>query len=273
MKNTKLRPFYFIGELSFKCSVALLILFSPVQATEAIPVEKIQYLTPSTGEITRENKADIRGVRGLRGVRGVRGIRGACMQIEENFTLRLLVPERTGKTLDAQPTLYWFVSQPLSNAEFIFILDKVPLTDNNEFSEPLIKTNLKLSVPAGIQVLPLAKVLPADKSTFQLEPGTEYRWTLLLTCHADYPSLDIKSTGTIKRIEPSTELSTEIQQSSPEKLPYLYAKQGLWYNALNELVKQIKEQSDNALSRKTLVDLLKQGGLVEVVNYDKLLGG
>lgn len=273
MKSTKWKPFYFIIGLSFSCSVTLLVWFSPVQATEAIPAEPIQYLAPSTGEITRENKADIRGVRGLRGVRGVRGLRGGCMQIEENFALRLLVPERTGKTLDAQPTLYWFVSQPLSNAEFIFILDKVPLTNNTEFSEPIIKTELKLSVAAGIQALPLAKILPPAKSTFQLEPGTEYRWTLLLSCHTDYPSLDIKSTGTIKRVEFSTELSTAIQQSPSDKLPYFYAKQGLWYNALYELVKQTSEQSNNALSRKALVDLLKQGGLAEVVASGKLLGG
>ena len=269
MKNTKLRPFYFVVRLSLSYSIALLILISQVSATEAIPATDIQYLAPSNGEITRENKADIRGVRGLRGVRGVRGIRGACMQIEENFALRLLVPERTGKTLDAQPTLYWFVSQPLSNAEFIFILDKVPLTDNTEFSEPIIKTNFKLSVPAGIQTLPFTKVLPADKSDFQLETGTEYRWTLLLTCHADYPSLDIKSTGTIKRIEPSAGLLAKIQQSSPEELPYLYAKEGLWYNALYELIKQIGNPSNNA-SRKALADLLKQGGLMEVVAYNKL---
>ncbi len=264
MRNIKLRPFYFVVGLSFSCSVALSIWLPPVKAAE-----EIQYLKSTTGEITRENKADIRGVRGLRGVRGVRGVRGACMQLKENFALRLLVPEHTGKTLDAQPTLYWSVSQPLTDAEFIFILDKVPSTNNSEFSEPIIKTNLKLSVPAGIQALSFAKILPPDKSHFQLETGVEYRWTLLLTCHPDYPSLDIKSTGTIKRIEPSAELSAKLQQSSPEKLPYLYAKNGFWYNALDELAKQISEQADNDALHKARIDLLKQGGLSEVVAYDK----
>lgn len=264
MKNIKLRPFCFVVGLSFSYSVALPIWLPLVQAAE-----EIQYLTATTGEITRENKADIRGVRGLRGVRGVRGIRGACTQLEENFALRLLVPEHTGKTLDAQPTWYWFVSQPLTDAEFIFILDKVPLTNNAEFSEPIIKTNFKLSVPAGIQALPFTKILPPNKSQFQLETGVEYRWTLLLTCHPDYPSLDIKSTGTIKRIEPSAELSAELQQSSPERLPYLYAKNGFWYNALDELAKQISKQADNNALHKARTDLLKQGGLSEVVAYDK----
>jgi len=223
-------------------------------------VPKISYQSTETGDVTREFKSDVRGLRGLR------GLRGTCKQVKDDFALRLLVPKHAGRTLEAQPTLYWWVSQPLSDAEFTFILDKVPNTDDLEFSDPLIETTLNMSVSAGIQALPFSKVLSPEQANFDLEKDVEYQWTLLITCHPDFPSLDINATGTIRRIGPSTKLKNALETATDEELPYLYAKQGIWYDAMNTLSVQIQKQPKLHTVR---ADLLEQVGLQKVADYER----
>jgi hypothetical protein len=185
--------------------------------------------------------------------------------VKDDFALRLLVPKHTGKTLDAQPTLYWWVSQALSDAQFTLILDKVPEnTENFEFSDPLVEIPLLMSVAPGIQALPLSKIKP----DFRLEKDVEYQWTLLIACHPEFPSLDIKATGSIMRVEPNAQLSAALSENpSAEKLPALYAQHGIWYNAIGTLSEQILKSQDKGL-RKTRANLLEQVGLSKVANNE-----
>ncbi len=244
-----------------------------VSATAAM--DGINYSPVKTGNITRTTKSDVRGLRGLRGLRGIRGIRGlrgirgirgACLQLEDDFALRLLVPQRVGKTLEAQPTLYWWASQALVDTEITFVMDKVPEPDNFEFDSPLIKKTFKVSIPAGIQALPFAKILPADKADFALEQDVEYQWTLLIGCHPDFPSLDIKSTGTITRVAPSAILAKASLSTNSKDLAYLYAEHGIWYDAIDILSSQIQTQPNLRVAR---ANLASQVGLIKVAEYER----
>jgi len=60
--------------------------------------------------------------------------------------MRLLVPKNTGKTLSKNPTLYWWISQSLQDADIVLVIDKLPKDGDFEFSLPLLKKELKLSV-------------------------------------------------------------------------------------------------------------------------------
>ncbi len=232
---------------SIKLIALSLAMFAAINVTA---LDKISYQGTEFNDNVREFKANVRGIRGIR---GIRGLRGTCTQIQDNFALRLLVPKNTGKTLASHPTLYWWVSQPLQDAELVFVIDKLVADNDFEFAPPLVKKELKISISKGIQALPI--------QDFKLIPGIKYQISLSVSCHKDYPSLDISATGSIIRIKPSAQLTKELKTSSKDKLPLIYAKHGFWYDALDELSKQIQTSKNSGQLRQRRIDLLQQVGL------------
>ncbi|MBE9563216.1 MAG: DUF928 domain-containing protein [Proteobacteria bacterium] len=232
---------------SIKFITLSLAMFVAINVTA---LDKIIYQGAEFNDNVREFKADVRGIRGIR---GIRGLGGTCTQMQEDFALRLLVPKNTGKTLSPYLTLYWWVSQPLQDAELILIIDKLATDNDFEFAPPLVKKELKISVSKGIQTLPIPD--------FELVPGIKYQMSLSISCHKDYPSLDVSATGSIIRVEPSAQLTTKLKASSKDKLPLIYAKHGFWYDALDELSKQIQVSKDSSQLRQIRSDLLGQVGL------------
>lgn len=219
--------------------------------------DTINYQVTKFDNDIREFKSNVRGIRGIR---GIRGLRGACSQIQDNFALRLLVPKNTGKTLLSSPTLYWWISQPLENAEFVLIIDKLVEDGDFEFVPPLFKKTVKMSVSEGIQSFPI--------HDFKLTSGVKYQVSLSISCHIDYPSLDIIAAGSIMQVVPSNQLTTELTTSSKDKWPTIYAKHGIWYDALDELSKQIINSKNSSQLRRTRVELLHQVGLQTVVSAE-----
>ncbi len=234
------------------------VINSPIFLTQAQANEGISYVSNDAGEITRRFAEPEKTTRGR-----VRGrVRGACNKISNNFTLRVLVPERTGKTLDVQPTLYWFVSEPLQDADFTFVLSEKAVRGSFDYPEPSIEHSFKKSVELGIHALPLTT------QSFQLEKNVEYEWSLALVCDPNNNSLDISATSTIMRVDSSFDLTQAVKKTKQQQLPYIYAKHGLWYNALATLSTQIQKHPDNQVLRQNRASLLKQVGLADVASYD-----
>jgi len=220
-----------------------------IAASQPIQAADIVYNPPS--DITEwKNANHSRGV--SRGVsRGPsRGIRGACQSISKDFSLRVLVPG-IGNTISEQPTLYWSISQPLS-AQFELTLKPIMPPGSFEFPEPLIDKTVHLSVNKGIQALSLVQ------HNAKLDINTQYEWSISLVCDSENPSINIFDSGIIKRVEPSNTLNERIKGANERQLPYIYAENGVWYDALDTLSRLI--QKDNSLST-VRASLLKQGGL------------
>ena len=220
-----------------------------IAASQPIQAADIVYNPPS--DITEWKNANrSRGV--SRGVsRGPsRGIRGACQSISKDFSLRVLVPG-IGNTISEQPTLYWSISQPLS-AQFELTLKPIMPPGSFEFPEPLIDKTVHLSVNKGIQALSLVQ------HNAKLDINTQYEWSISLVCDSENPSINIFDSGIIKRVEPSNTLNERIKGANERQLPYIYAENGVWYDALDTLSRLI--QKDNSLST-VRASLLKQGGL------------
>ncbi|MDM8566355.1 DUF928 domain-containing protein [Candidatus Halobeggiatoa sp. HSG11] len=229
---------------SIKFITLSLAMFAVMNVTA---LDKISYQGAEFNDNVREFKADVRGIRGMR---GMRGMRGTCTQMQDDFALRLLVPKNTGKTISSHPILYWWVSQPLQDAELLLIIDKLATDNDFEFAPPLVKKEFKMSVSKGIQALPIPD--------FELIPGIKYQINLSINCHKDYPSLDVSATGSIIRIKPTAQLTTELKASSKDKLPLIYAKHGFWYDALDELSKHIQTSKDSSQLRQMRANLLQQ---------------
>lgn len=169
--------------------------------------------------------------------------------------LLVLVPDHTGLTIHAQPTLYWYVSQPLTRPISVKIV-------SDSLSTPLLDATILPPVPAGILALPLVQY------ETHLATGVQYQWGLELATDPKLPSPSLWSSGAIERIAPSPEFLAKLNQAVPSDLPALYAKEGLWYDALDTLSAMIQVAPDNLALRQHRASLLEQVGLHEAAVQD-----
>lgn len=232
----------------FRLFIAILIAIPTVQAAND---DQMIYLAPDQDEKNRHIET------------GSRTTCKAVPTIDKNFKLNLLVPESTGYTHQAQPTLYWAVSQPISG-QFEFFIEEIPDSED-DYIEPLIEDQFKLKVSAGIHALALTQYQVG------LKEGTKYRWSLRLLCDLKgrKSAEDPNVSGTLKRMSPSPTLSKQIKKTKQQKLPYLYAQHGFWFDALEALSNQIQTNpKDNAL-REMRASLLEQVKLPEIAALDR----
>ena len=169
--------------------------------------------------------------------------------------LSVLVPDHTGLTIHAQPTLYWYVSQPINRPISVKIV-------SDSLSTPLLDATIVPPIPAGILALPLAQY------DTHLVTGVHYRWGLELATDPAQPSPPLWSSGAIEREAPSPEFLAKLNLAIPSDLPALYAKEGLWYDALDSLSAFIQVAPDDLALRQHRASLLEQVGLHEAAAQD-----
>lgn len=211
----------------------------PTSAGEApAPAKSIVYVPP---------------LRGAPGGRVGGGTRGAS---EGAAVVQVLAPDHTGYTTMAQPDLYWFASGPGSARLEVTLID-------GEGIDPLVETSLPCSVRAGIQRLDLGDY------DVELAPGEEYEWSVALVTDPKRRSSDVISAGRIKRVDPSTELAAKLDGTAEEDRPSLYASEGIWYDAVASVSRQIEEDPGDAVLQTQRAALLAQVGLDEAAAYER----
>jgi len=207
------------------------------QSAPPVPVPKPVYTPPKLGAPSNRAAGGTRGVDLNRPV------------------LSVLVPEHTGLTIHAQPTLYWYVSQPINRPISVKII-------SDSLSTPLLNTTILPPIPAGIQTVPLAQYAT------HLVTGVPYQWGLELATDPAQPSPPLWSSGAIERKAPSPEFLAKLNQAVPSDLPALYATEGLWYDALDSLSAFIQAAPDDRSLRQHRASLLEQVGLHEAAAQD-----
>lgn len=137
------------------------------------------------------------------------GSRGAGSTLP---ALIALVPDHTGETLAAQPSLFWSLTPlPPATAKLVFVLT------NDASIEPLVEAELARPTTAGIQRIDLASY------GVELRTGMEYEWSVAITLDPARRSRDVVTVGWIERAEPPAGLET----TDPAAL----AVAGFWYDA------------------------------------------
>jgi len=144
---------------------------------------------------------------------------GGSSRGELQLTLFALVPNHLGLTINAQPTLYWYLSKP---APYPLILT----VNHAKQVKPIMETILRTASKPGIHSIPLKAF------DITLELDTEYRWFVSMTVNPDSQSKDIVAGGIIKRIAPDRQLVQQLDEAKPEHLTAIYSQAGLWYDAL-----------------------------------------
>ena len=171
------------------------------------------------------------------------GVRGNDVELLAMPKLDVLTPEQTGYTTQASPSLYYYVSED-TQLEFEFTLNK------NE--QTLFETRVTTYLEKGINQVSLKEL------GLKLDEGVEYEWNVAVIPDPTQGSLDVTSTGTIKRVK------AEKKMANYEE----YAENGIWYDMLEDLNGKIEGKPADSKLRKERVDLLKQVGLTEVSQFE-----
>ena len=155
----------------------------------------------------------------------------------ENFSLVVLVPsDHTGLTIQAQPTLYWYISAPTKHRVDLTIIDEQSV-------QPLLDITLRSPVQAGIQAIRLSNY------KIQLQPGIAYKWAVAVSPDPEHRSHDIVASGTIQRVEPEGTLRDKLAQANQGEKPAIYADAGLWYDALDGISALVESAPEDAACR------------------------
>ena len=184
----------------------------------------------------------------LRGAPGGR-IGGATRGVARDvFVLSVLAPDHTGLTAVEQPSLFWYISNPISLPLELTVMDP-------RQAQPLLETALPALRQGGIQ-----RVRLADHGV-RLEQGVAYRWFIAVVADPGRRSRDILSGGAIERGELPEALKARLATAKAQDKPAIYAEGGYWYDALGSISDLIDGAPGDATLQTERQDLLKQIGL------------
>lgn len=173
----------------------------------------------------------------------------------EDLSITVLTPREVGHTKEAQPTLYWFASRPIP--------EPIEFTITAEHAiDPARVVPLRSNVQAGIHAISLAGL------GVRLEPGRDYAWSIAVILDPRQRSLDLVTTGGVRRVEPPRDLAAQIAAAPPDRRPALYAQNGLWYDAFDTLSQLIAGHPQDQALRLSRSSLLEQVGLNEEAGFD-----
>jgi len=178
-----------------------------------------------------------------------------CSSYEPPIGLTALVPDATiGITLAEYPTFFFYL--PDANLEGV----KGEFTLENEKKEVIYYKTVLLKASDSIIRVELSDA----PSLPPLEVGKSYNWAFSLVFDKFDRSDSKYVTGWIKRIEPNSELQQKLGTAPRQEQPAIYAKNGIWYEALASLAQlRCTSPSDSTIT-SDWESLLQQVGLPEI---------
>jgi hypothetical protein len=179
------------------------------------------------------------------------GSRGSGVSL---ICLTVLTPDQTALTVQEQPSLFWYQSDP-ADVPFELTL----LTGNTV--QPLLQLQLPSARNAGIQRLNLAD------HNVKLVPGVEYEWVVALVVDPKNRSKDVVASGWIERVEPSASLRSRLANARAEDLPSVYAEEGIWLDMLTAMSALIDAHPKDRPLQEARTALLDQVGLTNAAAY------
>ena len=153
-----------------------------------------------------------------------------------------------GRTISRHPTFAWFVPRDSASKPMQFtIYEWVP------GGKPKEVRKMSLQSTPGIM-----KLSPFSENKPGLQLGKQYLWQVVIHCDPDNPSGDLVSEASIEVVGMPAAVQSELNRAvnSVEKAN-IYAKAGLWYNALGEALKLAEPSKLGEVGSTLLNDLAK----------------
>lgn len=194
----------------------------------------------------RTQDGSSRGRPGKRGGTGSR--RGDCPVVEEELTA--FVPqENIGLAVEESPTFWLFVPySPADISQVEFILQDEANNDvyRNKFNLPATPGIVSLSLPSSIK-LAISKT---------------YQWYFKIYCSGANNTEPVFLRAWVQRVAITPELERQLKAANTSiNRIAIYAENGIWYSALNELAKLRQQQPNNITLEKSWVSFLKDVSL------------
>lgn len=187
------------------------------------------------------------------------GVRGGCKAISARELTILAPVNHVGRTSSPYPTFAWFIpnSQPMPMEFTLYEFDAN--------SQPKVVKKLSLHTSPGIMKLRRSSQLPS------LTVGKRYLWQVEILCNRNRPSRNVVARAEIEVVQMPHTLKTALSDSrkSPRSLlpqfpqpdrfdkALLYAKAGMWYDALGEALQPTADEQLATLTATLLQDLAK----------------
>jgi hypothetical protein len=162
-------------------------------------------------------------------------------------------------TVSARPTFLVYVPQTSAKAvEFTLLL-----RDKNGSEKGIYQTSVNLTGTPGILSISLPATAP------ELEIGQDYEWRVVMACQTGEVNLfepnDPFAEALIRRIQPDSSLS-QIDRAKPLDRVALYAKEGVWFDAVANLAALLKSQPNEPQVASAWKELLQGAGLGEIAH-------
>ncbi|MDY6993558.1 MAG: DUF928 domain-containing protein [Pseudomonadota bacterium] len=167
-----------------------------------------------------------------------------------------LAPQHTGLTVSKQPVFYWYLSQPW-NGTIEFTLNQVGA----------IEPEFELELPQDTYQTGFHYLKLSDYDV-SLEENIEYEWFIVIIPDPMERSGDLLASGTVRYLDMPTHLSAQLNDTPQEQRYQVYAENGIWYDAIDELNQLIKAQPENTFLHQQRAELMKQVKLQKVALYD-----
>jgi uncharacterized protein DUF928 len=195
--------------------------------------------------------------RGAPGGRVGGGTRGIIRGGEEQWPLMLaLAPDHVGLTMEEQPSVYWYVSTPISGRVEFTVIESSSV-------KPILETALPSRFEAGVHRIRLTDY------GVRLASGVSYRWFVALVVDAGQRSKDIIAGGLIERVRVAEAPALHPLGEDNSDRAARYAEAGFWYDAIAVLSDQIQAAPVEPKYRKLRASLAEQVDLPEVAAYDR----
>jgi hypothetical protein len=167
-------------------------------------------------------------------------------------TIELIAPaNHTGQTASATPVLYFFVSQPIAAPTQLTI--SAPLQP-----APMLETTLASPPGRGLHAVRLSDY------HVQLQPGVIYSWSISAVTDPKDWSRNAVASATIERVALDPQLDSAVRAAQPAGRAALFARAGLWYDAIASAAETASLDRHAALD-----ELLTEGGLAEPASFDR----
>lgn len=167
--------------------------------------------------------------------------------------LQVLAPEHVGLTLQATPTLYWFVSRRTERPVEFTLSDETSV-------EPLLDLRLPGPHEPGIHALSLRE------HGVRLQAGVTYRWFVALASEPGAAG-EMMAGGAIRRIDADAALETRLASAEPAARAHVLAQAGLWYDAFGTLSDWLRREPGSERLKGHRATLLEQVDLPQVAAF------
>ena len=187
-----------------------------------------------------------------------RGVRGGGCAIDSNPNpidiIPLVPPNNIARTVSDYPT-FFFNWPPIraTLAEFTLL---------DPSGKEIYKQTLPISNVSGT----IEVSIPANKNVPPLEIGKNYRWSFTVICDSQDRSGDLLEMGTVRRVELSADIRSQLEKADPRQKSFIYAENGIWQDAISTLAAARRAQPDDPTLKadwESLLDSVKLGKIAK----------